>query len=293
MNISLIIEKPSIIKDTLQTSISIYFISNNSFHSIVLNHPSFHPPPLHLPYPTAHAHLKPTNPNPHPDILLLSAFGYDAYGLDFSSTALTQARENAATIQNSSTPNPVYATRNPAVGRGIVKYIQGDFFKEDFKKEIETKEGENWGGKFDLLYDYTFGCALPPSLRSAWSLSYSKLLSPTGHLICVEFPSAKPENLGGPPWALSAKVHWAHLRRPGEDLGYAYDKYAVKDAAESEERWVLVEQRIKDVEEGKGLMRVEHFKPDVTHNVGYNEKGEVEDMVSVWRQKGAGGDEKL
>lgn len=76
---------------------------------------------------------------------------------------------------------------------------------------------------------------------------------------------------------------------PGEDLGYAYDKGVVKDAPEMEERWVLVEERVKDVEEGeKGLVRVEHFRPGRTHDFGHDESGEVTDMVSIWRQKGAG-----
>lgn len=149
------------------------------------------------------------------DILLLSAFGYDAYGLDISTTALDLARSNATTIQDSPSAPSVYATRDPAIGKGLAKFIHGDFFKDDFKKEVVVKEGEDWDGKFDLLYDYTFLCALPPSLRPSWSLRYTQLLSPTGHLICVEFPSTKPETSGGPPWALPSKVHMAH--RDGYD----------------------------------------------------------------------------
>lgn len=78
----------------------------------------------------------------------------------------------------------------------------------------------------------------------------------------------------------------AHLRRPGANLEYAYDKEAVKDASPLEERWVLLEEKLKDLSSGegkeKGLVRVEHFRPERTHNVGYNEQGEVTDMVSVW-----------
>jgi len=50
---------------------------------------------------------------------------------------------------------PVYATRNSTTGNGVANFIYGDFFKDDFKKEVIVKEGEEWDGKFDLLYDFT------------------------------------------------------------------------------------------------------------------------------------------
>lgn len=126
-------------------------------------------------------------------------------------------------------------------------------------------------------------------MRPAWSLRYSQLLAPEGNLVCGEFPSTKPETLGGPPWALSAKVHMAHLRRPGENLEYAYDKNAVKDAVATEERWVLLEDKLKELEKGNqnGLVRVEHFRPERTHDIGYSENGEVMDMISIWKHPGA------
>jgi hypothetical protein len=109
-------------------------------------------------------------------------------------------------------------------------------------------------------------------------------LASLGRLICVEFPSYKLETAGGPPWAFTSKVHLAHLRRPGENLEYAYNKEAVKDANPTEERWVLEEGKLRELPEGPrdGLVRVEYFKPERTHDVGYNEQGEVTDMVSVW-----------
>jgi hypothetical protein len=95
---------------------------------------------------------------PHLDILLLSAFGYDAYGLDISSTALTQANANASSSEVQSMS--VYTTRNLTVGKGIANFIHGDFFEDDFKKEVVLKDGEKWDGKFDLLYDYTVSLGL-------------------------------------------------------------------------------------------------------------------------------------
>jgi len=108
-----------------------------------------------------------------------------------------------------------------------------------------------------------------------------QLLSPNGHLICVEFPHTKPETSGGPPWALPSKVHMAHLRRPGQNLEYAYDKDAVKDAVAREERWVLVEEKLK-ADDGTGLFRVDHFSPERTHDIGYSQAGVVEDKIGIW-----------
>jgi len=86
------------------------------------------------------------------DVLLLSAFGYDAYGLDISETALEKARAATSVLAHVPQGMEVYKTRNPAVGAGVYNFINGDFFKSDFLKDVSTEKG--WDGKFDLLYDY-------------------------------------------------------------------------------------------------------------------------------------------
>jgi methyl halide transferase len=78
------------------------------------------------------------------DVLLLSAFGYDAHGLEISSNALEAARKNEKEMDGYG----IYETRE-GVQKGKVTWLAGDFFADEFLKEVE---GE---GTFDLIYDYT------------------------------------------------------------------------------------------------------------------------------------------
>jgi len=155
----------------------------------------------------------------------------------------------------------VYETRD-GVERGRVGWLKGDFFKDEFLRGVEGEGG------FDLIYDYTFLSALPPSLRPAWSKRMAQLLSPEGRLVCVEFPTYKPPSSGGPPWALPPKIYLAHLSRPGEELAYSPDGD-------------LLESHIQGPA-NHGLQRIDHFQPRRTHQIGYDDHGNVTDWVSVW-----------
>lgn len=209
------------------------------------------------------------------DVLLLSAFGYDAYGLELSENALNGARK----LHEESKGKEEYRVRDKIVGRGKVTYLSGDFFKHDFLKGVD---GE---GTFDIIYDYTvcslvfltlgiekliqqFLCALPPSLRPAWAKRQSELLSPMGRLICLEFPSTKPLSTGGPPHALPPRVYEGHLRRPGQELLYDAEGHLL--------------QANLGPELESGLVRLEHFHPKRTHSVGVGKDGNVEDWIGVW-----------
>ena len=79
------------------------------------------------------------------DVLLLSAFGYDAYGLELSDNALKGARE----VEEESGGKEEYLEKDLQVGKGRVRFLSGDFFKDGFLGDVE---GE---GKFDVIYDYT------------------------------------------------------------------------------------------------------------------------------------------
>ncbi|KAI5670069.1 hypothetical protein M9H77_10433 [Catharanthus roseus] len=54
---------------------------------------------------------------------------------------------------------------------------------------------------FDLIFDYTFFCALEPDMRSAWAMKMKDLLKPDGELITLMFPTSDHE--GGPPYKAS------------------------------------------------------------------------------------------
>ncbi|KAJ8439398.1 hypothetical protein Cgig2_021812 [Carnegiea gigantea] len=54
---------------------------------------------------------------------------------------------------------------------------------------------------FDLIFDYTFFCAIEPNLRSTWASRMRDLLKPDGELITLIFPIDDHE--GGPPYKTS------------------------------------------------------------------------------------------
>jgi hypothetical protein len=77
------------------------------------------------------------------DVLLLASFGYDAYGLEVSDKAVQSC------IQEQKTNGPNYPVQDDSAGAGKATFIRGDFFRDDWTKEIPG------GPTFELIYDYT------------------------------------------------------------------------------------------------------------------------------------------
>ena len=59
-------------------------------------------------------------------------------------------------------------------------------------------------GPYDLVYDCTFLCAIPPARRTEWAAQMSRLVRPGGEIVSLVFPIGDFE--GGPPFALSTSV---------------------------------------------------------------------------------------
>ena len=95
----------------------------------------------------------------------------------------------------------------------------------------------------------------------------AKLLSPEGRLVCIEFPTYKDPAEGGPPWALPPEVYEAHLSKPRKGIPY------------DDNGKVILDNGAGEVDK-EGLIRVAHFKPERTFEVG---KGT--DWISVWRRR--------
>ncbi|TQB73575.1 hypothetical protein MPDQ_005679 [Monascus purpureus] len=198
---------------------------------------------------------------------MLALHGFDAYGLDVSATGVSVAREyakselehpHAYNFGDSSPFSPEKIQIQGGRGRGQVTIIQGDFFKSDW----EFKEKQN-GVKFDLIYDYTFLCALHPKMRQQWAFRMADLLTPTGLLVCLEFPLWKDLKLPGPPWGLNG-VHWNLLAEGGDGIFYD-DGYGFRGGEG----------------EGKGAFtRKLYVKP-----VRSYEQGRGTDMLSVYVKK--------
>lgn len=96
----------------------------------------------------------------------------------------------------------------------------------------------------------------------------SQLITPKGHLVCLEFPSNKPLKAPGPPWGLSPEIYEALLSAPGEPLEYD-ESGSIVDAPNP-----------KPAEDA--LHRLSLLKPTRTHAAGTNEDGSVSDFLSVW-----------
>lgn len=78
------------------------------------------------------------------DVLLLASFGYDAYGLEYSATALEMCKKEDAENRG------LYQVQDQNVGWGKVAFVQGDFFDDRWLQEIGVPLNA-----FDLIYDYT------------------------------------------------------------------------------------------------------------------------------------------
>lgn len=221
------------------------------------------------------------------DVLLLASFGYDAYGLEYSKSALEGCRKEEESTEKK------YPVRDAGIGRGKVTWIQGDFFENDWLESLGLE-----GNQFDFIYDYTvritvypgstrgfhvrdqgltaaiqFFCALPPSMRPAWALRQSQILSPSpkGNLVCLEFPRHKDPLQHGPPYASPSEAYMEHLSHPGEEIAYDAKGYCKTNPLREPSQ--------------QGLERVAYWQPAKTHDFGTSEQGEVLDRVSIWRRR--------
>ncbi|WVW81177.1 hypothetical protein I302_103168 [Kwoniella bestiolae CBS 10118] len=109
------------------------------------------------------------------DVHTFATVGLDAVGLDLAPTGVEKARD--------------WLSKQPAT-TGTTEVICTDFFEY-------TPQG-----KFDLIYDYTFLCAIPPSLHSSWASQLYHLSNPNARLITLMYP-LPPVNNDPPPWPLT------------------------------------------------------------------------------------------
>jgi hypothetical protein len=78
------------------------------------------------------------------------------------------------------------------------------------------------GGPVDVVYDYTFLCALQPAARGAWAAAMAAAVRPGGALLTLQFPVRPSEAVGystthpagspldftrGPPFLLTPELY--------------------------------------------------------------------------------------
>lgn len=192
------------------------------------------------------------------DVLLLASLGYDAYGLDSSPTAIEEAHKlllEQGRVQR-------YPLKNIQNGRGEVHFLAANFFENDFLHQINSAATDR---TFDLIYDYTFLCAIDPVMRPKWAERMSQLLSPTGHLICIEYPLGKPPKLGGPPHGLESVLYEQVLNKPGEVVAYNLSGSVCEDRSGEKT--------------DEALVKIAHWEPE---QVLESQRGKI--MVSLWQR---------
>ncbi|KAL1407227.1 hypothetical protein Q8F55_006644 [Vanrija albida] len=114
------------------------------------------------------------------DVDTFARRGLDSTGLDIAATGVAAA-------------NKWLAEQPPRANAATVEL--GDFFTYDP------------GHKFDVIYDYTFLCALPPAMRTKWAESMARLAKadPSARLITQQYPlNGDPV---GPPFPLSVEIY--------------------------------------------------------------------------------------
>ncbi|KAK4035445.1 S-adenosyl-L-methionine-dependent methyltransferase [Parachaetomium inaequale] len=199
------------------------------------------------------------------DVVMLALHGYDAVGLDVSRTGVETARVYAAAqLAAPEEYNFARPEKYAACERGRVKFVAGDFFAKDWETECCSGSDDDDGGfaGFDVIYDYTFLCALLPEMRKDWACRMSELLSPSGVLVCLEFPLYKDLKLLGPPWPLREGIYWNLLVAGGD--GILQDEDAARAAAQSPSS-------------GGSFGRLGYIKPERTY-----EASRGTDMLSIW-----------
>jgi hypothetical protein len=98
------------------------------------------------------------------DVLTLATPERTVLGLDVAPTAVDRFEK---------------LRRETKVPEGQARVALVDFF---------TVHAALLGGPFDLIWDYTFLCAIDPSMREAWAEQMERLLAPQGELVTLIFP---------------------------------------------------------------------------------------------------------
>lgn len=123
------------------------------------------------------------------DVTLLAHEQREALGLDISPTAIAAATSRLDSL-----------SAEECGVKGHAKFSTTSFFDM-------TVANSNY---FDFIYDYTFLCALDPSIREAWADKMAELLRPsTGELLTLIFPIVEHTSegpLSGPPFPVSLKL---------------------------------------------------------------------------------------
>ena len=81
--------------------------------------------------------------------------------------------------------SPEAATR---AGEYLARVAAEELLKVNQMEVLVADFFEYKAQPYDLVYDYTFLCAIRPERREEWSTQMARLLRPGGKLVCLMFP---------------------------------------------------------------------------------------------------------
>jgi SAM-dependent methyltransferase len=121
------------------------------------------------------------------DVTVLASHTRIAFGWDISSTAITAAQKRLEELAPSECSCKEHAI-----------FQQQSFF--DFFPADNDE-------KFDFVYDYTFLCALNPSIRHDWAKKMAELIKEGGELLALIFPiNSERINIQSPPFPVTLEL---------------------------------------------------------------------------------------
>ena len=92
-------------------------------------------------------------------------------------------------------------------------------------------------GIYDLIYDHTFFCAIPPTLRPKWGERMAQLIKQGGYLVTSVYPMI-PFEEGGPPYYIRPE-HQAELLEGNFEKVFDKDPSSPSPSHEGKERIVV------------------------------------------------------
>lgn len=113
------------------------------------------------------------------DVFTFAKAGWSATGLDLAPTAKKKFEQVRADAD---------------VAEADARIVVGSFF--DWEPDH----------RFDVIWDYTFLCAIEPDMREAWRAQMTKLLAPKGQLVTLIFPVDPARGEEGPPYQMSPEL---------------------------------------------------------------------------------------
>jgi len=129
------------------------------------------------------------------DCTTLAASDRFVVGAEISPTALEAAHSRLAAISDSE-----------CSAKHMIQLVSTSFF------DLPTSSPDQL---FDFVYDYTFFCALHPSVREAWAQKMSSLIKKDGELLTLIFPIKKEPDDLGPPFHVTMDAYANVLLRNG------------------------------------------------------------------------------